>query len=59
MATRASHTRAVQKLEFAEKLVQTGKKENSDALLKRLKVGDSFGGGLCNTRWRAFFAVLS
>lgn len=56
MATRSSHT---QKLEFAEKLVQTGKKENSDALLKRLKVGDSFGGGLCNTRWRAFFAVLS
>lgn len=26
------------KLDFPEKLIQTGKKENTDALLKRLKV---------------------
>jgi hypothetical protein len=33
----------VQKLDFREKLIQSGKKENTDALLKRLKVGSSSG----------------
>jgi hypothetical protein len=32
----------VQKLDFREKLIQSGKKENTDALLKRLKVGSGF-----------------
>jgi hypothetical protein len=33
----------VQKLDFREKLIQSGKKENTDALLKRLKVGLNSG----------------
>ena len=31
-------SQTAQKLDFGEKLLQTGKKENSDALLRRLKV---------------------
>jgi hypothetical protein len=30
---------SLRKLDFSEKLIQSGKKETTDALLKRLKVG--------------------
>ena len=34
-----TRTHTMQKLDFREKLIQTGKRENTDALLKRIKVG--------------------
>ena len=34
-----SQTQTMQKLDFTEKLIPPGKRENTDALLKRLKVG--------------------